>query len=185
MKGGVRQDETFRSISSLPRGSFRFRGSHDCNLLTLCLRQIKLTYLLSVFLLCWLVQTENVRDPNLGMKMSVFHISEDNSLIRMISFKNIVLKLVLIHLWLIAINLCFIFIMEISQISISGSDFWSQPKMSGFLHTKNTSGILDPRIPTFWNSENTLPPSSDTDPNAKTRRSIVRCYFIIKTNSKK
>jgi hypothetical protein len=53
-------------------------------------------------------KTKNVRYPNLGIKMSDFHISVNNSLIMMIIFKNIVLKLLVIHLWLIAINLCFI-----------------------------------------------------------------------------
>ena len=38
--GGVRQDETFRSTSSLPRGSFRFRGSHDYNLIPASIRAI-------------------------------------------------------------------------------------------------------------------------------------------------
>ena len=42
-------------------------------------------------------KTKNVRDPNLGMKMSDFHISVNNSQIRMISLKKIVFKLLLIH----------------------------------------------------------------------------------------
>ena len=37
---GVRQDETFRSSSSLPRGSFRFRGSHDSNQIPATIRAI-------------------------------------------------------------------------------------------------------------------------------------------------
>jgi hypothetical protein len=62
----------------------------------------------------------------------------------MIFLMKIAIKLLFIHLWSIAIKLCFIFSMNISRIFLNGSYFWSQPKMSG---------ILDPRIPTFWNSE--------------------------------
>ena len=73
--------------------------------------------------------------------MSDFHISVNNSQIRMIFLMKIVLKLLFIHLWSIAIKLCFIFSKKISQISINGSDFWSQPKISGFLQ----NNVRDPR----------------------------------------
>jgi hypothetical protein len=63
---------------------------------------------------------------------------------------KIALKLFFIHLWSVATKLCFIFSKNISQISVNGSYFWSQPKISRFL--QKMSGILDPRIPTFWNS---------------------------------
>ena len=79
--------------------------------------------------------------------MSDFHISVNNTQIRMIFLMKIVLKLLFIHFWSIAINICFIFSKKISQISINGSDFSSQPDVF-----KIVSGILDPRIPTFWNS---------------------------------
>ena len=59
----------------------------------------------------------------------------------MIFLMKIVLKLLIIHLWSIAIILCFIFSKKISQISINGSDFWSQPKMPGFLQ----NNVRDPR----------------------------------------
>jgi hypothetical protein len=78
-------------------------------------------------------KTNNVQDPNLGMKMSELRISVNNSELRMIFSMIIVLKLLFIRLWLIAINLYFIFSKEISQISINGLYFWSQPKMFGFL----------------------------------------------------
>jgi hypothetical protein len=74
-------------------------------------------------------KTTNVRDPNFYMKISDFYIPLNNS---------------------IAIKLCFIFSKNISRIFINGSYFWSHPKMMDF--SKKRSGILDPRIPTFWNS---------------------------------
>ena len=51
--GGVRQDETFRSISSLPRGSFRFSGSHDCNLIPASIRAINCISTFKVKLKQW------------------------------------------------------------------------------------------------------------------------------------
>jgi hypothetical protein len=54
---------------------------------------------------------------------------------------KIVLKLLFIHLWSFAIEVCFIFSKEISQISINGSDFLTQPKMSRFLQ----NNVRDPR----------------------------------------
>ena len=86
-------------------------------------------------------KTKNVRDPNLGMKMSDFHILVTNSQIRMIFLMIFFLKLLFIHLWSTAIKLSFIFSKKIIQISINGSDFWSQPKMSGFLQ----NDVWDPR----------------------------------------
>ena len=59
----------------------------------------------------------------------------------MIFLMNTALKLLFIHLWSIAIKLCFIFSKKISQMSINGSDFWSWPKMSGFLQ----NNVRDPR----------------------------------------
>jgi hypothetical protein len=59
----------------------------------------------------------------------------------MIFFMEIVLKLLFIHLWSISITLCFSFSKKISQISTNGSDFWTQPKMSGFL----LNNVRDPR----------------------------------------
>ena len=96
-------------------------------------------------------KTKNVRDPILGMKMSDFHISVNNSQISMIFIMKIVLKLLFIHLWSFAIKLCFIFSKEISQISINGSDFWTQPKMSGFLQ----NNVRDPRSqdPEFFSTK--------------------------------
>ena len=46
-----------------------------------------------------------------------------------------------IQLWSIAIELCFILISKIIQIFTNGSDFWSKPKMSGFLQ----NNVRDPR----------------------------------------
>jgi hypothetical protein len=86
-------------------------------------------------------KTKNVRDPNLGMKMSDFHISVNKSQISMILLMTIVLKLSIIHLWSIVIKLSFIFCKKIYQIFIIGSDFWSPPKMSGILQ----NNVRDPR----------------------------------------
>jgi hypothetical protein len=73
--------------------------------------------------------------------MSDFHISVNNSQNRMIFFLEIVLKLFFIHLWSIAIKLCLIFSEKGSEMSITGSDVWSWPKMSGFIK----SNVRDPR----------------------------------------
>ena len=73
-------------------------------------------------------KTKIVRDPNFGMKMSDFHIFVNNSLIRMILILKIAPKLLFIHLWSIAIIICFIFSKKISQISIIRSYFWSLAK---------------------------------------------------------
>jgi hypothetical protein len=83
----------------------------------------------------------NVWDPNLGMKISDFHISVNNLHVMLIFLMKIVLTLSFIHLWSIAIKLCFIFSKKIYQISINGSDFWSQPKISGFLQ----NNVQDPK----------------------------------------
>ena len=93
----------------------------------------------------WEVQsskkTNNVRDPNLSMKMSDFHISVNNSQIRMIFPMKVVLKLIFINLWSVAIILCAISSKKICQMSIIVSDFLFQPKMSGFLQ----NNVRDPR----------------------------------------
>ena len=65
-------------------------------------------------------KTKNVRDPNLGMKMSDFYISVNNSEIRLIFGMTIALKLLFIHLWAISSKLCIIFRKIISQMSING-----------------------------------------------------------------
>ena len=86
-------------------------------------------------------KTKNVRDPNLGMKMSDFNISVNNAQIRIIFLMEIVLKILIIHLGSFAEKLCFIFSRKISQITINGSDSWSHPKMSGILQ----NNVRDPR----------------------------------------
>jgi hypothetical protein len=53
-------------------------------------------------------KTKFVRGPTFGLNMSDFHSSVNNSQIRMIFLMNIVVKLEFIHLWSIAIKLCFI-----------------------------------------------------------------------------
>ncbi len=86
-------------------------------------------------------KTNNVRDPNLSTKMSDFHISVNNSQIRMIFLMTVVLKLLFIYLWSVAIMLCAISSKKIGQMSINVSDFLFQPKMSGFLQ----NNVRDPR----------------------------------------
>ena len=54
---------------------------------------------------------------------------------------KIVFKVLFIQLCSIVITLCFIFDSKISQTSTKGSDFWSPPKMSGYLQ----NNVRDPR----------------------------------------
>jgi hypothetical protein len=77
----------------------------------------------------------------LGIKMSDFYTSVNNSQIRIIFFMKMVWKVLFIHLWSISIKLCFSFSKKISQTYTYESDFWSHPKMSGFF----LNNVRDPR----------------------------------------
>ena len=59
--GSIRQDETFRSKSSLPRDSFRYRGAHDYNRIPPSIRSIPNLTSFKIKLRQWVKQ-------NIGME---------------------------------------------------------------------------------------------------------------------
>ena len=117
-------------------------------------------------------KTKIVRDPNLGIKMSDFHIFANKSQIRMFFLIKMGVKLLFIDLRSITIKFCFIFSKKTSQISINESYFWFQPKMSGFLQ----NNVRDPRSqnPDF------LELCCNTDPYTVTDRDPVVDFSLFR-----
>ena len=97
-------------------------------------------------------KTKIVREPNLRLKMSEYHDSSNNSILITLFPTKAILKLLFAQLQSITKRLSLIFLQKLGLIVQSDGLNQKCPEFSKIL-----SDILDPRIPTFWNSQFLFP----------------------------